>query len=286
MSTGVRAVPHQDLHGLRHPVQPVLAQHFHRSLDRCSLALVRRPFRIPSLVALATQRRASLARYSSPTLARVASYRKKDALTVVRRARQATEAPITSTDSHDSRVPAPTPTSPPEGISASVPDWSREAFAPFAWDPSRRLLRALRDYQASSGRFGVVHKIRRGLAVLRHRFWSIVCGCDIPLNSQLGGGLLLPHPNGIVIHPGAEVGPNCLIFQQVTLGEGGPIAGLPRVGGHVDIGAGAKLLGGIVVGDHARIGANAVVTRDVPPCATVAGIPARQMKATMALSQR
>ena len=122
--------------------------------------------------------------------------------------------------------------------------------------------------------------MRRGLAVLRHRLWGIVCGCDIPLNAQLGGGLLLPHPNGIVIHPGAVVGPNCLIFQQVTLGTGGPMTGLPRIGGHVDIGAGAKLLGGIVIGDHARIGANAVVTRDVPPCAAVTGIPAHETRAT------
>lgn len=195
-----------------------------------------------------------------------------------------TEAPMTPSDSHDPRVSAPT--SPSENISASVPDWSREAFALFAWAPSRRLLRALRDYQTSAGRSGVTHKMRCGLAVLRHRFWSIVCGCDIPLNVQLGGGLLLTHPNGIVIHPGAEVGPNCLIFQQVALGTGGPIAGLPRVGGHVDIGAGAKLLGGIVVGDHARIGANAVVTRDVPPCTTVAGIPARQIEATTEPRQR
>ncbi len=185
---------------------------------------------------------------------------------------------MTSTDPHDPRDPAPA--SPAESISATVPDWSRETFAPFAWDPSRRLLRALRDYQASAGRSGVGHTMRRGLAVLRHRLWSIVCGCDIPLNARLGGGLLLPHPNGIVIHPGAVVGPNCLIFQQVTLGTGGPMTGLPRVGGHVDIGAGAKLLGGVVIGDHARIGANAVVTRDVPPCAAVTGIPAHQTKAT------
>lgn len=110
--------------------------------------------------------------------------------------------------------------------------------------------------------------------MLRHRFWSVVTGADIPLESQLGGGLLLPHPNGIVIHPGAVVGVNCLLFQQVTIGVGSRV-GLPRIGGHVDIGAGAKILGGVVVGDHARIGANAVVLDDVPPGATAVGIPAR-----------
>ena len=111
--------------------------------------------------------------------------------------------------------------------------------------------------------------------VHRWRRWSAVGGADIPLNSRIGGGLLLPHPNGIVIHPDAEIGPNCLIFQQVTIGAGGPRPGVPRIGGHVDIGAGAKVLGGVVVGDHARIGANAVVLDDVPPGATAVGVPAR-----------
>ena len=85
----------------------------------------------------------------------------------------------------------------------------------------------------------------------------------------------MPHANGIVIHPDTVVGPNCLIFQQVTLGTGGPIPGAPIIGGHVDMGAGAKILGGVRVGNHARIGANAVVLCDVPAGATAVGIPAR-----------
>lgn len=111
------------------------------------------------------------------------------------------------------------------------------------------------------------------MAALRHKFWSVVTGADIPLTCQIEGGLLLPHPNGIVIHPSARIGPNCLIFQQVTIGSRkGEI--LPVIGGHVDIGAGAKILGNVRIGNHACIGANAVVIKDVPPGKTAVGISA------------
>lgn len=156
-------------------------------------------------------------------------------------------------------------------ISSEVPDWSREERS--GWSPSRSLLAAIRTYQSARGRSGPVSLVRRRLAVLRHRFWSAVTGADIPLNARIGGGLLLPHPNGIVIHPDAPIGPNCLIFQQVTIGT--TAGGHPTIGGHVDIGAGAKIIGPVTVGDHVVIGANAVVTHDVAPGNIVAGIPAR-----------
>ncbi|MDZ4134988.1 MAG: serine O-acetyltransferase, partial [Paracoccaceae bacterium] len=41
------------------------------------------------------------------------------------------------------------------------------------------------------------------------------------------------------------------------------------------IGAGAKVLGNITVGHCSRIAAGSVVLQDVPPCKTVAGVPAR-----------
>lgn len=85
----------------------------------------------------------------------------------------------------------------------------------------------------------------------------------------------MPHPNGVVIHPDAVIGPNCLIFQQVTIGSSDSNPGVPSIGGHVDIGCGAKLLGNITVGSHAKIGANAVVLCDVPAHATAVGVPAR-----------
>jgi serine O-acetyltransferase len=159
-------------------------------------------------------------------------------------------------------------------IDSQVPDWERERLLPGEWNPGKRLLACIRAYQRCQQDGRSLRVVHSALAVLRHRFWSAVTGADIPLNCQLGGGLLLPHPNGVVIHPDARVGPNCLIFQQVTLGTLAS-GGTPVIGGHVDIGAGAKLLGGIVIGDHAKIGANAVVLTDVPAGAVAVGAPAR-----------
>jgi serine O-acetyltransferase len=158
-------------------------------------------------------------------------------------------------------------------ISAHDPDWSRERKRWFEWAPSRSLLASIRSYQRHRACRGGWRIFPRFCAVLRHRCWSIVTGADIPLNCKLAGGLLLPHPNGIVIHPEAEVGPNCLLFQQVTLGVGE--RGAPKLGGHVDVGAGAKVLGPVTIGCHARIGANAVVLINVPDGATAVGVPAR-----------
>src|SRR5580704_10076755 len=159
-------------------------------------------------------------------------------------------------------------------ISATVPDWSRERVRKF-FDPSRQLLRHLRGYQQAKATRSLPRSLRVCWHLFWFRVWSIVTAAEIDLATQIGGGLLIPHPNGIVIHPQAIVGPNCLIFQQVTLGAGGPIAGCPTLGGHVDVGAGARILGGVTIGDHARIGANAVVLIDVPAGATAVGVPAR-----------
>ena len=48
-----------------------------------------------------------------------------------------------------------------------------------------------------------------------------------------------------------------------------------RVGKWADIGTNAVLLPGVTVGEGALVGAGAVVTKDVPPYAVVAGVPAR-----------
>lgn len=156
-------------------------------------------------------------------------------------------------------------------ISATEPDWSREQCSRW-WDPSRQLLKSIRRYQKWKAHGGIIGNFLSDWNVIQHRFWSVVTGADIPLNCQIEGGLLLTHPHGVVIHPGASIGPNCLILQQVTIVEG------VKIGGHVDIGAGAKIIRAVKIGNHAKIGANAVVVCDIPEGATAVGIPAKVIK--------
>lgn len=103
-------------------------------------------------------------------------------------------------------------------------------------------------------------------------------GCFVQFDAEIGPGLRLPHPNGIVIGQGVRIGANCTIYQQVTLG--GARVGdwksdrYPDVGDGVVLFAGAKLVGDIRIGDGATVGANAVVLRDVPPGHVATGVPA------------
>ena len=113
--------------------------------------------------------------------------------------------------------------------------------------------------------------------------------CDYGFNIRLGAGVFLNF-NCIIldvvevsIGDGTQIGPAVQILTadhprapvERAAGQewGKPI----RIGRNVWIGGSAVVLPGVSVGDNAIIGAGSVVTKDVPPGATVVGNPARML---------
>lgn len=108
----------------------------------------------------------------------------------------------------------------------------------------------------------------------------LLTGIEIHPGAVIGSGVFIDHGMGVVIGETAVVGDNVVIYQGVTLGGTGKDTGKrhPTVQDDVMISAGAKVLGPFTVGHGAKIGAGAVVLTEVPPNATVVGVPARIVK--------
>ena len=106
---------------------------------------------------------------------------------------------------------------------------------------------------------------------------SEVFGVDIHPAAKMGRGIMIDHAHSIVIGETAVVGDNVSMLHSVTLGGTGKEEEdrHPKIGNGVLIGAGAKVLGNITIGYCSRIAAGSVVLADVPPCKTVAGVPAK-----------
>lgn len=102
-------------------------------------------------------------------------------------------------------------------------------------------------------------------------------GIEIHPGATLGRRVFIDHGMGVVIGETAEVGDDCTLYHQVTLGGVSWQKGKrhPTLGAGVVVGAGAKILGPIEVGEGARVGSNSVVVKAVPAGTTVVGIPAR-----------
>ncbi len=108
-------------------------------------------------------------------------------------------------------------------------------------------------------------------------FTRWLTGIEIHPGAVIGRRFFIDHGMGVVIGETSELGDDVTLYHGVTLGGTTWSAGKrhPTLMNGVVVGAGAKVLGPIVVGENARIGSNAVVTKEVPPSATVIGIPGR-----------
>lgn len=116
----------------------------------------------------------------------------------------------------------------------------------------------------------LLHKIKRfrnfirDLLVVIARGWDLrlLTSCDIKIY-RIPRSTQFWHPVGIVIGNQVKLGENCIIRQNVTLGQSN--GRYPIIGNNVEISVGAIVVGGITIGDGAVIGAGAIVLQDVPP---------------------
>ncbi|UCH84487.1 MAG: serine acetyltransferase [Candidatus Latescibacterota bacterium] len=122
-----------------------------------------------------------------------------------------------------------------------------------------------------------LYKIRlRFLARMVSQFSRFLTGIEIHPGAKIGKGLFIDHGMGIVIGETAEIGDDCVMFHQVTLGGTGKHVGKrhPTIGDNVMLATAATLLGPIKVGNNVKVGAETfIINHDVPDNCTVVGAP-------------
>ncbi len=122
------------------------------------------------------------------------------------------------------------------------------------------------------------HNVSVGtLTVIEHH---VEIGDDVRIHSQA----FIPEYS--ILEEGCWIGPNVVFTNAkypLAPGAKNHLVG-PKIRRGAKIGANATLLPGVVVGEHALIGAGAVVVRDVPAGAVVAGNPARVIRQVADLS--
>lgn len=114
------------------------------------------------------------------------------------------------------------------------------------------------------------------LARMRLKHLGYKYSFDLSYRAQIGGGLQIAHYGYVIVPSNTVMGEYCRLRPGVVIGTKftGSSANGVRIGNQVEFGVGAKVLGEITVGNQVIIGANAVVTKDVPDCCIVSGIPA------------
>jgi sugar O-acyltransferase (sialic acid O-acetyltransferase NeuD family) len=107
-------------------------------------------------------------------------------------------------------------------------------------------------------------------------------------NATLGRNVVIAA--GVVVCAHCQIGDSvilntgCIVDHQTMIGEGSHVCPGVRIAGRVKvepgtfIGIGATIVPKITLGCESIIGAGSVVIEDVPPLATVVGVPARRVK--------
>lgn len=109
-------------------------------------------------------------------------------------------------------------------------------------------------------------------------FARFFTGVEIHPGARIGSGFFIDHGTGTVIGETAEIGKDCVLFHNVTLGGTGKHGGKrhPTLADGVYVGTGAVILGPVTIGENSRIGAGSFIfMKDIPPHCTVVGTPGR-----------
>lgn len=127
---------------------------------------------------------------------------------------------------------------------------------------------------------GATLELQGGMTLHTDVHVSVAPGARLFLGSgYINSGLRLDCFHSIRIGFSVAIGPDVFIRDSDNHSLDGKSMTAPVViGDHVWIGAKAMILKGVTVGDGAVIAAGSVVTRDIPPGAFAAGVPARVVR--------
>ena len=153
----------------------------------------------------------------------------------------------------------------------------KKLYGPLAWivQPSYWALRIYRFGRAGFGQRSAEAVVRHAVYFVLYSIVRLLTGIDIPRSVQVGPRLMIHHFGGIIVHPKARIGADCVLRHGVTIGELRMGGGVPIIGNRVVFGAYSQCYGEIQIGDDATLGAMAVVIHTVERGSTVVGNPAR-----------
>jgi len=96
----------------------------------------------------------------------------------------------------------------------------------------------------------------------------------VPSSAKIGKNFTLGYWGlGVVIHSNTEIGDNCLITQNVTIGRNFGDTKVPVIGNDVYVGTGSVIFGEITIGNNVIIGSNSLINKSIPANCTVVGNP-------------
>jgi len=137
-----------------------------------------------------------------------------------------------------------------------------------------KTLRLLEYY--TNCRHDIFGKILKFWFEIRIRQKGLKYGIDIKPNT-VGPGLYMPHIGGIHLNL-LEMGENCIVTQNVVVGQKNVPENRATIGDNVELTLGSKIIGKVIIGDNVIVAPNSVVVKDIPAYSIVSGVPAKIIK--------